>query len=232
MPSPPLPRRLLTTARWPAGIVITGWAYTWRVTPIHRRELAGELPRDAPPPLPPGTNTKGLQVPEDGQGSLLRRRYRVDIVDADRNAQELIAALREDPNQVAPWGLAHFQKSQGDNGRLELGDEYSVRMPGPWNGPVRVIEVTPTSWRLGTLDSHLEAGQIEWRARDRKHGVLRFEIESWSRPGDRLSNVLHHHLGMAKEVQLHMWTSVLEKTTRFVGGRMQDGVDIKTLVAD
>ena len=60
--------------------------------------------------------------------------------------------------------------------------------------------------------------------------VFEQEIESWSRPGDRLSNVLHHRLRAAKEVQLHMWTSVLERTTRFAGGRMAAGVDIKTLV--
>ena len=48
---------------------------------------------------------------------------------------------------------------------MEVGDEYVVRMPGPWDGPVRVVEVTPTSFRLATLDGHLEAGQIEFRAR-------------------------------------------------------------------
>jgi len=105
-----------------------------------------------------------------------------------------------------------------------------VRMPGPWDGPVRVVEVTPTSFRFATLDGHLEAGQIEWRAQEIPGG-LRFEVESWSRPGDRLSDLAHHHLRMAKEVQLHMWTSVLERVPKLTGGRMRDGVDIHTVIA-
>jgi len=33
---------------------------------------------------------------------------------------------------------------------------------------------------------------------------------------------------MAKEVQLHMWTSFLERMVRLAGGRMTGGVDIDT----
>ena len=39
--------------------------------------------------------------------------------------------------------------------------------------------------------------------------MLEFRIESWARAGDRLSNLLYDRLRMSKEVQLHMWTSVL-----------------------
>jgi hypothetical protein len=56
--------------------------------------------------------------------------------------------------------------------------------------------------------------------------MLRFEIESWARSGDRLSNLLYHHLRMAKEVQLHMWTSFLEQAAKLAGGRLTGGVEI------
>jgi uncharacterized protein (UPF0548 family) len=134
---------------------------------------------------------------------------------------------------MVPGGIAQFRKITGnENGPLALGDEFVVRMPGPWDGPVRVVELTPTSFRFATLDGHLEAGQIEWRAQDLEDAVLRFEVESWSRPGDRLSDIAHHRLRMAKEVQLHMWTSVLENVAKLVGGRMRAGVDIHTAVVD
>ena len=97
--------------------------------------------------------------------------------------------------------------------------------------PRRVVETTPASFRFATLDGHLEAGQIEWRARD-EDGVLVFEIESWARGGDRLSYLMHDRLRMAKEVQLHMWTSVCEKVARLAGGRVTGGVDIETRVAE
>ncbi len=37
--------------------------------------------------------------------------------------------------------------------------------------------------------------------------------------GDRLSNLLYGRLRMAKEVQLHMWTSFLEQVTELAKGR-------------
>jgi hypothetical protein len=226
--------RLLTTAlRWPGGLLITWWAYVWRITPLHRREVPGSLEADGPPPLPAGTPPAGIQAPDSGSGAFLRRRYRVDVVDARLDAASVIANLREDINRVVPGGIARFRKVTGDeDGPLSVGDEFVVRMPGPWDGPVRVVELTPASFRLATLDGHLEAGQIEWRAQDLDDGALCFEVESWSRPGDRLSDIAHHRLRMAKEVQLHMWTSVLENVVKLAGGRMRAGVDIHTAVVD
>lgn len=97
-------------------------------------------------------------------------------------------------------------------------------MPGPWDGPVRVAAADSQSFRLATLSGHLEAGQIEFRAAQ-VEGELWFEIESWARSGDRLSNLLYH-LRMAKEVQLHMWTSFLEQAANVAGGRLTGGVEI------
>ena len=102
---------------------------------------------------------------------------------------------------------------------MAVGDEYVVRMPGPWDGPVRVVERTPASFRFATLVSHLEAGQIEFRA-GRQRDELVFSIESWASSGDRLSRLLYQQLRMAKEVQLHMWSSFLERAARLAGGRL------------
>jgi hypothetical protein len=218
-----------TAVRWPAGLLLTFWSYIWRVTVMHRREQPGALPEDAGPPFPRGASLERVQWPRDGRGAFMRRRYRVDVVDGRFGPRELMACIRDDVNRVVPGGLARFRKVAGADGPLATGDEYVVRMPGPWDGPVRVVEVTPRSFRIATLDGHLEAGQIEWRASSYGDAV-RFEVESWSRPGDRLSDLAHHRLRMAKEVQLHMWTSVLERVVRLCEGRMPDGIAIETVV--
>ena len=162
--------------------------------------------------------TAGIQTPEDGTGPLLHRHYRARIRDARLDAETVIAQLGADPDRVAPGGLAKFVKHSGPDARIAVGDEWVVRMPGPWDGPVRVVDVTPTSFRFATLEGHLEAGQIEWHADD-EDGELRFGIESWARSGDRLSDLMHNRLRMAKEVQLHMWTSVIERVAQFVDGQ-------------
>jgi hypothetical protein len=41
---------------------------------------------------------------------------------------------------------------------------------------------------------------------------------------------MHHKLKVAKEVQLHMWTSFLEHAVQVAGGRMTGGIDIETRV--
>ena len=112
---------------------------------------------------------------------------------------------------------------------MAVGDEYVVRMPGPWDGPVRVIDVGPRSFRLATLEGHLEAGQIEFRTRAGAEGEVVFEIESWARSGDWLSNILYHNLRMAKEIQAHMWISFLEGVVALCSGRMAGGVHIATV---
>jgi hypothetical protein len=223
----PLGRRLTTAASWPAGMLITSWSYVWRTTPIHRSNLAGSLAEDLPPPLPPGTAVDGVQQPDHGAGPLLHRIYSGRVRNPKLTAADLMARVQADPNVVAPNALARFVKTAGEKGRMRVGDEFVVRMPGPWDGPVRTIEVTPSAFRFATLSGHLEAGQIEWRANDRD-GWLEFSVESWARAGDRLSALLHGKLRMAKEVQLHMWSSVVERVARVADGTLVGGVAIVT----
>jgi hypothetical protein len=221
--------RPITILSWPLGVAFTSWSYVWRTTPIHRREVAGSREEDLPPPLPPGE--EGVQRPEDGDGPLFRRIYTGRYREPARSPEDLIRHLSEDPNRVAPVSFARFRKTRGEEWRLAAGDEFEIEMPGPWNGPVRCVETTPTSFRFATLDGHLEAGQIEWRA-FHDGGLLAFQIESRSRAGDRLSAILHDRILMAKEVQLHMWTSVIEKVAKECGGWLEGGVDVHTRRVD
>jgi len=219
--------RLSITLRWPLGVLLTAWSYMWRTTPMWRTEHAGQWPADGPPEVDPGVSRAGIQRPQDGAGALFRRRYRARIHRSRMRAPELMAALQADPNEVAPGTLAHFLKREGTEGAMRVGDEFVVRMPGPWDGPIRVVEVQPCAFRFVTLDGHIEAGQIEWRAAD-EDDVLVFEIESWARGGDRLASLLHDRIPMAKEVQLHMWTRVLERVAAHTQGRLDEGIDIQT----
>jgi hypothetical protein len=225
-------RRLATAARWPLGVVKTGWDYLWRTTPMRRFEEPGSRHDDMPPPLPAGTNPTDLRRLEDGFGPLMHRNYVVCVKDAERTAGELIGAFAAKPNRAAPTALASFVKLRGDEGELRVGDEFTVRLPGPWDGPVRAVDVAPAAFCLVTLDGHLEAGRIRFSARDLAPGRLELRIESWARGGDRVSNLLYDRLRVNKEVQLHMWVSVLERLTRLSGGRRDGPVSVTTRRVD
>lgn len=228
MPKRPAPtRRWLTAATWPVGIALTAWDYMWRTTPMHRQEVS----QTASPPLPglpAEVSAEEVQGPVDGTGPLFHRRYRTRIRQCRLGADELMEAIQRNPNVASPTTFARFHRSDGKPGEMAVGDEFVVRMPGPWDGPVRVVQVERRSFRLATLTGHLEAGQIEFRVTSDGEDLLVFEIESWARSSSPLVNLLYHQLRMAKEVQAHMWISFLERVVRLSGGRMTGGIELYT----
>jgi uncharacterized protein (UPF0548 family) len=223
----PLTRRWLTAASWPVGVGLTSWDYMWRSTVLHRREVIETDPAaHLPPEFPPGIESGEVITVHDGHGPLFHRRYRTCIRESTIGPDELFERLTANLNRAAPTKFARFLRVLGAGEGMALGDEYVVRMPGPWDGPVRVIALEPRRFRLATLAGHLEAGQIEFRVA--ADDLITFEIESWARSATGLSNLLYHKLRMAKEVQLHMWISFLEGVVKLSGGRMTGGIDIET----
>jgi hypothetical protein len=198
----------------------------WRTTPMHRTETAGPV-SERPWRIPEGLVDGDLQRVEDGVGPLVHRRYSVRIADASPLPEQVIGRFSGDPNCGAPAEVAVFEKVRGVDGEMRVGDEFLIRMPGPWDGPVRVVAMGPASFRLATLRGHLEAGQIEFRCRSDGADLL-FEIESWARSGDRLSHLLYTRLRLAKEIQLNLWVETCLRLTRDVGGRPRGGVRVET----
>jgi hypothetical protein len=221
-----LARRIGTVGRWPVGMGLASWRYLWRTSPLHRVDQTGTA-EDIGPPIPDGLVDQRVQGIRSGAGPLFRRRYAVRIEGSSMSPEQVVALIAEHPNRAAPVEVANFHKMRGASGPMRVGDEYMVRMPGPWDGPVRVIDRSPTSIRLATLRGHLEAGQIEFRA-SREDRALRFEIESWARSGDRLSELLYDRVRVVKEMQLHMWTHFCERIGRLAGGRIRGGVQVHT----
>jgi hypothetical protein len=226
---PSLTHRFTTALTWPVGIVLTSADYLRRTTPLHRVEtVEHDEAAHLPPQLPNNVDLSEIQGPDDGDGPLFHRMYATSIANSQLSGDALFAQLTSNLNQAVPLKMARFNKVLGQPDSVESGDEYVVRMPGPWDGPVRVVDRRPTSFRLATLEGHLEAGQIEFRVRPIEDGLLRFEIESWTRSGDPFANLLYSKLLIAKEVQAHMWISFLENMVKLAGGKMTGGIDITT----
>jgi Domain of unknown function (DUF1990) len=222
-----LARRVGTVARWPVGMGLASWRYLWRTSPLHRVDEQGAWEQDLGPALPAELVDGRMQRVEDGAGPLFHRRYGVRIEGGRMTPEQLVATIAENPNRAAPVEVAIFRRLRGSEGQLRVGDEYLVRMPGPWDGPVRVVARTPTSFRFATLRGHLEAGQIEFRA-CAEGAALCFEIESWARSGDRLAALLYDRVRLIKEMQLHMWIHFCERVGRLTGGRVRGGVHVRS----
>ena len=171
----------------------------------------------------------GVTEPDDGVGPLYLRSYRVRVYNATMNADDLLTSFRRQPNRFSPTSYAIFEPEPGPDG-LRPGDELEVKLPGPWDGPVRVVDVTPTSMRLDTRDGHMEAGTIEFTARDVGDARLEFRIRSQARSATPVVNTLYSRIPVAKLVQSQMWAQVLEAAVDVSGGVQEGRLDFQTVV--
>ena len=217
--SPRLGRALRRSVRSGVGMVITGLRYPFQRVPLYRRDQRSDesVVPDATRELPGDPDT--LQPASTGTGPLFHRRYHITLADADLGPEELIARIAADPQRASPRWMASFERFDGGPVHgLEVGDELVVRLPGPWDGPLRVIERTPTSFRFVTLQGHMEAGEIEFRAGVDDRGFLRFDIESWARSSSRPFAWLYERVPVAREMQLHMWSQFCGNVAKVAGG--------------
>jgi hypothetical protein len=210
--------------RWALGTAITVLRYSGQRVPTylrHRRGRAVEVP-DPARELPGDPAT--LQRSDEGHGPLFHRSFSIAVTDERLDEHQLLALVADDPNQVTPTEMARFETFDGALARdLQVGDELVVRLPGPWDGPVRVIERTPTTLRLATLRGHMEAGEIRFATWRDDRDFLRFQIDTWARSGDRLFHVLYETLPLGREIQQHMWSQFCRRVATASGGVRMSG---------
>lgn len=217
------------------GIVLLLLVWTirrWRI-PLHEEVHQGTL-QDADPmvqqilqkPLVDGP----LSRMAEGTGAIFHRTYTAQIVGPQLDAHTLMARVQADLNTFAPHEIAVFEKKVGDPMRLAVGDEYNIRISGPWNGPVRVLEVMAESFTFGTLEGHLEAGEIMFctRHRDTAPDVLYFTIESWSRSQDMLVDLVYDKMKLAQKAQTAMWSYFLKRVVEESGGELASDLHVHT----
>ena len=211
--------------RWVFGTALVSWRYMWMTTPLHRDESRGHHEQDLPPEISSELLGDSVQLPQHAVGPMFHRRFRVRIVDARLSADDLLESVLADFGRFVPREVVAIHDRGG--GALRVGDEFVVQMPGPWDGPVRVVHLDEQCLRLATLQGHLEAGQVQFRAEE-QGDVLVFEVEAWARPASRLVHLLYARLRLAKEIQLNMWVRFCLAAAAASGGRPLDGVGIST----
>lgn len=227
-------RRLRRLARWVLGSNVALARYMVHRVPMYRRNRR-HIDEPATPDfvrdLPGDPST--VQRAADGTGRLYHRRYTIAYTDGRLGPAELISTLLANPNAASPVEFARFERVLvGSDDSLRVGDELIVRLPGPWDGPVRIVAADDTSFRLATLRGHMEAGEIEFRARRNAHGWTVFEIESWARSGDRMFRCLYDRLPVAREMQLHMWSHFCGRVVRIAKGILMSNVEMHTCTLD
>jgi len=165
-----------------------------------------------------------------GDGPELERRYYLDVVRPHHTPAQLMALVQADLPSFSPGLLADFEQTRGEAGQLRVGDEFHIKIFGPWNGSVRVTEVGPTFFEFVTLEGHPEAGRIHFNAHllDGRPDALRFEIHSLARSRDGLVAFAYDTLGGGKLMQEATWVEFCERVGQVSGGQALGPVVVET----
>ncbi|TYZ10026.1 DUF1990 family protein [Hymenobacter lutimineralis] len=177
---------------------------------------------------------KPEQPAHTGAGPHIERRYFIDIEHSKKSAKELFHDIKCDLEKFSPDLLADFHKEKGEAHSLAVGDEFHIKILGPWNGEVRVTEVADQHFELITLEGHPEAGRIRFSARNlpTKPDTLRFEIHSWARSRDGLVAFAYSTIGVGKQVQEQTWVTFCQRAAEASGGTPTGPVQVETVEQD
>ncbi len=190
----------------------------WRQRYVERSD-SDEVVFAAPlPPNEPLTPGSSVQARDDGHGPIVVRTFEVRIGRPTMTPSELMATFRRCSNDFVPRHIAGFVDGDREVTSMDVGDEFVVEIPGPWNGPVRVDAIDDTSVLLITLTGHMEAGHIRFAVVKPDDEGYRFQIRSWARAGDELFKQLHLVAGLAHEAQTAMWVHTCDRAVALSGG--------------
>lgn len=214
-----------------AGII---WFFVQRWKLLVVRETEVDVPVTRSSPIAPNTDAasdkSSAQPAQSGEGDFYNRTYQVDIKASKLTKEELIQSIIHDINDFTPQEMAHFEKTEGAENTFKIGDEFVVRISGPWNGPVRLVDLQPDSFSFETLQGHLEAGKIQFIALEHPEdeGVIRFEIRSWARSSNKITDFFYRILGISKFSQTRMWTFFCDKVVEKSGGERVGVINVMT----
>ena len=173
-----------------------------------QRAVDGRTRGDGPP----------LQPATAGIGPLLQRDYWAVIERCRFRPSEVIALVADRFAEFPPVDTVRFRRNGRDETRLDVGDEFDIRIRMAGACAVRVMHRDACSFTLGTLEGHPEAGRITFGAyRNEREDVI-FHIRSRAR-----SRSLSHYLGFltgGDPMQTTTWTDFVNSVALTCG----DGV--------
>jgi NADH dehydrogenase len=179
----------------------------FKITPtpldIGLRELADQLPE---------------LLPEQGVGSMERKRFWADVSGARLTSAELLRLFREHVTEIMPIEFAAEPEVPKE---AQKGATLTGAIPGRGNIQVRVEEETPESVTFATVEGHPLAGIVTFRSEGVGDG-LRFTVEVHARAANVLDWIALHTVG--SPMQKQNWKQVVERVVELTGGTAPEGV--------
>lgn len=180
--------------------------------------------RIEPTPLEEGlkmlADAQPEQLPDEGVGTLKRKRLWADITGSRLTPDELFEKFRQDFNEATP-GIVNAKTEPGTRCDLDEGATITMSLPIRGNVQVRVEELTPRKATLVTLKGHPLAGAVRFLSESRGD-VVRFEVQVYDRPASITDWLAMKTLG--EVMQARTWEGLVLKMVEESGGAAPGGI--------
>ena len=158
------------------------------------------------------------QLPDDGIGSLMRKRYWADIADSRFDADRLLDYVRLHFATLAP-AIMSTDAEPGTPSLVEEGVTLTLDLPLRGHVQVRVAEVDERRFTLMTLEGHPLAGAVRIQT-EPVDAAVRFEVQVYDRAASIPDLVIMRTLG--DTIQDRAWTQLIENVVKASSGRPAD----------
>ncbi|MDQ3949926.1 MAG: NAD-dependent epimerase/dehydratase family protein [Gemmatimonadota bacterium] len=160
------------------------------------------------------------QLPDEGVGALLRKRFWADIERSRHDPDSLFDYFRAHFNELTP-GFVEVGAEPGTPSVVEEGATLTLSLPLRGHIQVRVPEASDRRITLLTLSGHPLAGAVRFLFE--YHGAdVRFETQVYDRAANVVDFVTMRIVG--DFIQNRAWEAVVQNVVRASGGAMRDGV--------
>lgn len=167
------------------------------------RRLADELPE---------------VLPDEGVGSLKKKRFMADIRGSRFTAPQLFRHFRENIQSIVPFD---FEAEPGAPAEVRLGSTLTGRLPLRGNFQVRVEELSERHMTLVTLQGHPLAGAVSFYFDEHGEQIF-FEIQVYARAAD-VADWVAMKAG-AEFAQDVTWSRVVQRVVEESGGTAVEGI--------
>lgn len=167
-----------------------------------------------------------LLLATQGFGPLLQRDYWGVIRNPRSSPLEVIATVRRHFSSFAPAELAAFERCDGKDVALSLGDELYVQIPVAGRFRVRVVHSGAGSFTLATMSGHPEAGRITFGCREDSNGALVFHIRSRARSSS--GRFRAGFLATGEVMQTSTWTDFVNRVAVYFGDGIEGFIHAET----
>ncbi len=166
------------------------------------------------------------QLPEEGVGPLVHKRYWADIEGSFFRAGALRDVFRRNFAQAMPFETT---QENGPLTNLKKNQTFTVMLPLRGALPMRVEDITPDRIVCATLEGHPLAGLLTFDFLERGKQV-RFEVGVRARGADAVDAILLAALGeLLQDVN---WMAVVERAVKLAGGRAPAGPQMLVTTLD